>query len=455
MAKTIERRTVAGVNIPTTLQLRVKLSPSGRAFWAGDNTSVYRKVWSGTQYVDPTGANHVGNDLAVAWTEDETYQVAVGTVSGVRTLFLRSFNITTGANTLLHSVSPVLDAALPLTNIERITGDYFIAYISNRTLVFTINRTTNQLVVLGDLPTVTPNIRGIAASGTNNIIIVHSGANDATNGFQAYSVNLTTGVLTTIGTKVIPGNGRINGFDFRDGQVLSFSRYGLQYVIYLELDGSNQLVPVPGFSSVALYNNMNNAGKQSTTGVMHLAFDERELTYLSDNAPANFFSADAATLQPSVDFVQPASIPSGNTNAKTYGDGVVTRSYQSYSENGKVFAVTFGVAAATQGVYVFVEDEDATVRFTAQAKKHAAEIQTEEIITKNVYLIAQARKHDAVIEADVNFTMEYVAQARKHRAAMEIDSGRYVDNVAQTKKHFAHLDTPAKRRRIIVSVNRL
>lgn len=421
MVKTLQRRTFTGANIPTTLRLRVKLSPSGRALWAGTDAAItpYRRVWNGTNYVEAIGANHVGNDVAVAWTEDETYQVAIGSVGSVRTLFLRSFNISTGANTLLHSVGPVLDAAVPQVGIERITGDYFIAYINNRTLVFTINRTTNQLVIIADLAATMTQIRGIATRGTDNIIVVHSGNTNATNGLQTYSVNLATGVLTPIGSKYIPGDGRINGFDFRAGKVLTHSFYGLQNVLFLELDGSNALVPVPGYNAIALNNNMSAASAQTTTSFIHLAFDATEITYLDQNEPATFWSANKDTLTRSTAFAAPPTIPSGTTNGRTYGDQY-SRVFASYSDDGKVMAFTCWTAAALTGVYVFSEYEETSVEFIASPLLPTATV--EAAVVTQAELVGAVPLPTAFVDLIKNSQAQLIADVPLPTAFMQTDN---------------------------------
>ena len=420
MVKTLQRRPFTGEGIPPRLRLRVKLSPSGRAIWLGTDTAItpYRRVWDGTNYVEATGPNNVDFDLAVAWTEDETYQVAFCYPAKI---VLRSFDIETGANTLLHSVSPVLDPAIPQVGIERITGDYFIAYTTNRTLVFTINRTTNQLVIIADLAAAMTQIRGIATRGTDNIVVVHSGDTNATNGLQAYSVDLATGVLTPIGSKYIPGDGRINGFDFRAGKVLTHSFYGLQNVLFLELDGSNALVPVPGYNAVALSNNMTAASAQTTTSFIHLAFDATEITYLDQNEPATFWSANKDTLTRSTGFAAPPTIPSGTTNGRTYGDQY-SRVYASYSDDGKVMAFTCWTAAALTGVYVFSEHEEPSVDIIASTLLPIATIDAR-IITQ-LSLVADVPLPTAFIQADNTIPGELVADVPMIEAFVRVRGPR-------------------------------
>lgn len=431
--KTLQRRTVSGTNIPPTLRLKVKLSPSGRALFAtGDAGSAqYRKVWDGSEYINATGANHAVSTFVVAWSADEIYQVAVGSpVSGTTSLYLRSFDIVTGANAVLNGVNGVLNNATAILGIERIVGDTFIAYGQSRICVFRIDRTTETLVILSDIATPIPTLRGIAGSGNDNVIVVHSGSTVGDVGFQSYSVNLTTGALTAIGTKYVPGDGRINGFELRNGKVLSHSFYDLQNVRFLELDGSDALVPVPGFSSATLYANMNAVAAQTTTAFIHLAFDEPEITYLAQNSPAKFWSADAVTLLPSTAFVSPPDIPTGATNGRQNGE-LASRTYQAYSDDGRVMAMTFWTAAAVQGVYVYAEYEEKTAEFVADVKLPDATVDASINLQAEFY--ADILLPDATINLIKNSTAVLVADIKLPVAFIDSDNTIPAELVAEVK----------------------
>lgn len=430
MVRTLQRRTIAGGSIPNTLQLKVKLSPSGRALFATGNpgTGMYRKVWNGSQYIDASGADHAVTSYVVAWTADETYQVAIGSGSpGVTSIYLRSFNIATGANSVLSTGNNVLGNATAVLGIERIVGDYFIAYTQSRIIVFTINRTTNTLVVLSNTVSTISTIRGIAGDGQSNVIVVHSGPTNANNGFQSYSVDLSTGVLTPIGSQQVQGLGRISGFDFRSGKVLSYSRYNLNEVMFLQLNGSSALVPVPGFSALTLQTNMTAAAAQTTTAFMHLAFEETEITYLSSNDPGQFFSADIATLSQS-GFAPPANLPTGRTNAIDYGE-IGSRTYASYSENGKIMAFTFPFAAALTGVYVFSEVDDPEIALIPVAPM--AEATLDLAINDSAQFIPIAPMGDATVDAATNENTAFLADAPMADAFVVLTKLVAVDFLAQ------------------------
>lgn len=450
MVRTLQRRTIAGGAIPNTLQLKVKLSPSGRALFATGNpgTGMYRKVWNGSQYIDASGADHAVTSYVVAWTADETYQVAIGSGSpGVTSIYLRSFNIATGANSVLSTGNNVLGNATAVLGIERIVGDYFIAYTQSRIIIFTINRTTNTVVVIFNGVSTINTIRGIAGDGQSNIIVVHSGPTNANNGFQSYSVDLATGALTPIGSQVVQGLGRINGFDFRNGKVLSYSRYNLNEVMFLQLNGSSALVPVPGFNATTLQANMTAAAAQTTTGFMHLAFEETELTYFSSNNPGEFFSADAVTLSQS-SFVPPADIPTGRTNAIDYGE-IGSRTYASYSENGKIMAMTFPFAAAISGVYVFSEIDDPEAQLIPLAPMADATLSVEN--NDSVDFLASAPMADAFISMVKLTAAELVATAPMAQAFVRLDNTQPAQFVADAPMAYAFVrDRGIKKRDVMV-----
>lgn len=437
--KTLNKRTIAGTVVTPALRLKVKLSPSGRAlFVTGDaGTAQYRKVWNGSEYVNATGANHAVGSYMVAWSADETYQVAIGSpVSGTTSLYLRSFDITTGANTVLNGINGVLNNATVVLGIERIVDDYFIAYNQSRICIFRIDRTTNTLVILTDIATPISTLRGIAGSGNDNVIIVHSGATVAEVGFQSYSVNLTTGALTAIGTKYIPGDGRINGFDFRNNKILSHSFYDLQYVRFLELDGSDAVVPVPGFNSTTLYTNMSAAGAQTTTAFIHLAFDEPEITYLDQTTPADFWSADASALTESTAFVPPVELPSGATNGRTYGE-LASRTYAAYSDDGRVMALTFWQAAAVQGVAVYVEYEEKTAEFVADAPMATAFFDA--TVNVQAQFVADAPMADAFMMLVRNAQGVFVADAPMATAFLVSDNTIPAEMIADAPMAYAFM----------------
>lgn len=422
MARTLQRRTVGGTNIPPTSQLKVKLSPTGRAFWAstGVASTIYRRIWNGTEYATPSGANDASPTLIVAWTADETYQVAIGRVATTTTtIFLRSFDITTGANVLLNTVSNVLNNGTGVLGIERISGDTFIASTQTRLCVFRIDRGTNTIVVLSDIAAPMTTIRGIAASGNDNIIIVHSGASDAENGLQSYSVDLSTGVLSSIGTKYIPGDGRINGFDFRAGKVLTHSFYNLLNVLYLQLNGSDALEVVPGFNATTLQNNMDAAGAQNTTSFIHLGFNEEEITYLDQTNDATFWSANQSTLTKSTSFTPPPDIPTGATNGRQNG-ALASRLYASYSDDGKVMAVTFWTAAALQGVYVYAEYDEVTAEFVAAVPMADAIVTAS--VNESAQIVADVPMATARVDLVKNSTVQLIASVPMAEAFVDADN---------------------------------
>jgi hypothetical protein len=377
-------------------------------------------VWNGTEYAVPSGANDASPTLIVAWTADETYQVAIGRVATTTTtIFLRSFDITTGENVLLDTVSNVLNNGTGVLGIERISGDTFIASTQTRLCVFRIDRGTNTIVVLSDIAAPMTTVRGIAASGTDNIIIIHSGASDAENGLQSYSVDLVTGTLTPIGSKYIPGNGRINGFDFRNGKLVSHSFYNLLNVLYLQLDGSNALVPVPGYDAATFQANMDSAGAQNTTSFIHLGFSEEEITYLDQTNDATFWSANAVTLQKSTSFTPPPDIPTGATNGRQNGS-LASRLYASYSDDGKVMAMTFWTAAALQGVYVYAEYDEVTTEFVAVIPMADAIVTGS--VNESAQLVADVPMATARVDLVKNSTVQFIATVPMAEAFVDADN---------------------------------
>ncbi|QBQ72026.1 hypothetical protein Milano_003 [Agrobacterium phage Milano] len=454
MVKTLQRRPYSGTTIAPATQLKVKLSPTGKFLWVSpfNGSSRTRKIWNGTEYVNAPGAAVEIAEYFVGWTADETYQVVVGRATGGTTrLYLRSVDPAGVLVALSSPATTVMSDTNAIRGLERITGDTFIAYGQSAICVFRIDRGTNTIVILNDSIFPDNPVRGIAGNGNDNIIVVHSGASGSV-GFQTYSVNLSTGVLSPLGTKIIKAGNRINGFDYRDGKILSHSFYTISDVMFLQRDGGNALQPVPGFDATVLQSNMTSASAQTTASFIHLGFDGTEITYLDQAAPAKFWSADVTTLQKSLPFVPPTDLPSGSTNGRQYGEDI-SRAFVSYTDDGKTMAVTFWVAAALQGVYVYTEYEDVTTAFLADVLLPTAFIDA--VAVESAQLLADVKLPSATVDLAKNGTAQLVADVKLPSAFMVTNNTLPAELVADIAVPDAFIRQRATKRNGIMVVQTL
>lgn len=489
MARTVTTRPVSGYAVTTAKQ--VSLSPDGRfllgmCHFSAALTDSYHGIWDGSAYVPVSPDDKELNERCAAWgANSDYYVIAKATASAAIAIQLRTVDPVTGSSTVVATVSSL--SSETIVGITRIVGDWFIAWTSQRIYVLRADTSAGTLTLTQTVVTTATHgsmrevlgtlIDGrfvVCAGGTAAQVTVSTATLDVATGQVTFHIS-QSGAWYNVASDVF-------AFEFKSGSrvlVVGCVTTTSSRIMEINVSGSIPLLTVypSGTTDLTLFPNNNVTSELSGTNGQAggWAFNDTALLLIRGSVGSGarvgrerYFNAYETALD-----IAPINLLATSVEWNSFGLNMK----KGRSADKSLFAVAHGSSTTSITVLEFVDDSPQPANFIAQARKHTAVLELEQIepteldlvaqarkhtarldiadvTVQPVYLIAQARKHSADLLVNVEFTSEYVAQARKHTAILDVDSGSFVDFVAQAKKHIAHLDAPARRRRIVISVNR-
>lgn len=489
MARTVTTRPVSGYAVTTAKQ--ISLSPDGRfllgmCHFSAALTDSYHGIWDGAAYVPVTPDDRELNERCAAWGADSDYYViAKATASAAIAIQLRTVDPVTGSATVVASVTGL--SSETIVGVTRIVGDWFIAWTSQRIYVLRADKSAGTLTLTQTVVTSVTHgtMREVLGTDLDGVFVVSHGGTAAQVTVSTATLNVATGQVTFHVTQ--PGASYavasdLFAFEFKTGSrllLVAAVATSSSRLMTVDVSGSIPLLIVhpAGTTDTTLFPNNQVLSELSSTNGQAGGWVFNDTVMLLIRASVGsgvrvgrerYFDAYPTALD-----IAPINLLATSVE----WNSVALNMKKGRSADKNLFAVAHGSSTTAITVLEMVDDSPQPANFVAQAKKHTAQLDLEliepvelnfvaqarkhtatleigDVSVQPVYLIAQARKHDAAVEADVEFTSAFFAQAKKHSAQLEVESGAFVDLVAQAKKHIAHLDGPARRRRVMVSVNR-
>lgn len=494
MARTVQKRTVSGYGAATSKL--VSLSPDGKfllgmCHFSATLSDSYHGIWNGSAYVPVSPDDRQLNERAVAWYPDSSHYIMIrSNGTNAINIQLRSVDQVTGSSTLIATVTPPVTE--DLIGVVRIVGDLFIAWTSQRIYVLRADTSAGTLTLLQNIPTNATfgTMREVLGTGLDGYFIVEAGTTAAQVRISTATLNTSTGAITfhtaqsgggyTIATDIFmlafkQGTRRFfaGGITFANSRMFDLDVSGAYPVLVVQPAGGVDLTHIPNNDTA---NEM--AGTNGQTGAW--VFNQNVLLFVRNsvgNLPRlgreRYFNAEGANAYQTATDILPMNLLGISPGWASAGVNMK----RGISSDGNLYAVAIDNNAEGIAVLQMLDDSPQPSSFVAQARKHtavvdiealqpldaefvaqarphSAAIVVEEVVTRPVYLVAQTRKHNAVLLASVQFDAEFVAQTKKHTAELNVDAGMYIDLGGVTRKHNAHLDAPARRRRIVISVNR-
>lgn len=489
MARTVTTRPVSGYAVTTAKQ--ISLSPDGRfllgmCHFSASLTDSYHGIWNGSAYVPVSPDDKELNERCAAWGENSDYYViAKATASAAIAIQLRTVDPVTGSATVVAVVTGL--SSETLVGVTRIVGDWFIAWTSQRIYVLHADTSAGTLTLTQTVATSATHgtMREVLGTHLDGIFVVSHGGTAAQVTVSTATLNVATGQVTFHVTQ--PGAyyavaSDLFAFEFKAGT--RFLLVGAVTTASSRLMTVDASGPIPllivhpaGTTDTTLFPNNQVFNELSSTNGQAggWVFNDTVMLLIRASVGSGVRVGRERYFDEYPTALDIAPINLLATGVEWNAVGLNMKKGRSADKN--LFAVAHGSSTTAITVLEMVDDspqpadfiaqarkhtaqldieliEPETVDFFAQARKHTAALEIGDVEVQPVYLIAQARKHDASIEVDVEFSALFSAQAKKHSAALIVNSGAFVEFVAQAKKHVAHLDTPVRRRRIMVSVNR-
>lgn len=489
MARTVATRPVSGYAVTTAKQ--ISLSPDGRfllgmCHFSAALTDSYHGIWNGSAYVPVSPDDKELNERCAAWGPNSDYYVlAKATASAAIAIQLRTVNPLTGVATVVASVAP--PSTETIVGITRIVGDWFIAWTSQRVYVLHVDTSAGTLTLTQTVVTSATHgtMRDVLGTFLDGYFVVAHGGTSAQVTVSTASLNVATGQVTFYNTT--PGAYYAIASDMFAFEFKANSRFLLvgavttanSRLMELNVAGAAPLLTVfPAgttdtslFPNNQVYNEMASTNGQAGGWV----FDDDVMLLIRGSVGSGvrvgrerYFDAYPTALD-----IAPINLLA--TAVEWNSVGLNMKKGRSADKN--LFAVAHGTSSTAITVLEMIDDTPKPVSFIAQAKKHTAILELDliepvdatfiaqarkhtarldigDVTVQPVYLIAQARKHDALFQTDDEFNLDLFAQAKRHTAQIDLNSGEFMELVAETKKHNAHVDAPARRRTIMVSVNR-